>query len=783
MHKSNIPKLTDVVTEDTLKIFLQGFFLNSGLAVGIYVEPGRPPILNESDLNPICLQHYNQVGRGGCSERNIALAARVLIDTDKKALKELESCPFGLQHVVEPIWCADKKRIVAILCLGGVLTNKEEAKSFLEKFTIDLYMDQISFKDRGKRLKEYATDLQNYYNAHLKMIGYTDDRQAPPPYNAARSDIPEFLDIINNDLDETFERILSFLNTWTNSRLSALCILDPQAPYNDPTNDYLVVRHVVGLTELESERKKNLKGPEFLKVSDSFVGRAIISKKIDYVEDLKPEDFKWFEAVRELDTRKALVIPLILPDNRLVLGVLICFPGRAIWRSRLPMFVSFARRVAVSIYSATRNELYKRSRIFSKRLLEVSSMTGIEFYSDMAELIRTTLDAAAASIFIIDRTSRYLRLVGTTDQTQNAKYLVGSRIYRIGEGITGFIAAELARRPYGEIVYNLYDDKRRSPKFEEYVPETRNNSHSMMATQVISPGGEVVGVIRCVDVVHKSNAVFNCFNHFYLEGLQFWAGIFGIIYTMKEGVRLNHEFMLTFVHEFGSSLMGLRNNLELVKRNIETGNSIVALRKLDDAVMLAVDIMTPPLQDVELTSLIMTKGEWSIEQPREEELWLEKDILMPMKNAFQDEARRERHIDIHYEPLPVSILVDRKQIIQVFSNLIRNAIKYSFDPKNKAVTPNMLADIKIRPYFDDRGALHIDFENQGIGIDEDEKKVVFELHRKGRNAGIQSAGGLGLGLFICKTILRFHGGDVFVKSGHNPTIITMRLPSFRVLQQ
>ena len=66
------------------------------------------------------------------------------------------------------------------------------------------------------------------------------------------------------------------------------------------------------------------------------------------------------------------------------------------------MFASFARKIAVTVHLAIRNELYRRNQTFRDGLTSVSARAGDEFFRGMAELIRETLQAAAASIFIID---------------------------------------------------------------------------------------------------------------------------------------------------------------------------------------------------------------------------------------------------------------------------------------------------------------------------------------------------------------------------------------------
>lgn len=100
-------------------------------------------------------------------------------------------------------------------------------------------------------------------------------------------------------------------------------------------------------------------------------------------------------------------------------------------------------------------------------------------------------------------------------------------------------------------------------------------------------------------------------------------------------------------------------------------------------------------------------------------------------------------------------LCDKIRIEQVFNNMLSNAIKYGL---NKPL--HMTLQIKTG----ESGASRVEFEvvDQGIGISQDNQKKIFE--RFERAANLINYGGLGLGLYISRNILKAHGGDIVVKS-------------------
>lgn len=96
--------------------------------------------------------------------------------------------------------------------------------------------------------------------------------------------------------------------------------------------------------------------------------------------------------------------------------------------------------------------------------------------------------------------------------------------------------------------------------------------------------------------------------------------------------------------------------------------------------------------------------------------------------------------------------IDRHWIGQVINNLIDNAIKYS--PPSSIITVSLY----------DRGDVVVFcVEDQGYGIDEDDKKFIFEKFFRGKNVSFNTEGS-GLGLSIVKTIIDKHNGKVWFES-------------------
>lgn len=112
----------------------------------------------------------------------------------------------------------------------------------------------------------------------------------------------------------------------------------------------------------------------------------------------------------------------------------------------------------------------------------------------------------------------------------------------------------------------------------------------------------------------------------------------------------------------------------------------------------------------------------------------------------------ETKANISYDPLPV-IMADDSQMIQLFQNLISNAIKFHRENVNPEI--HMSAEVK-----KDEWVFYV--RDNGIGIDNkffDRIFIIFQrLHKK------DEYGGTGIGLAMCKKIVQRHDGKIWVES-------------------
>ncbi len=140
-----------------------------------------------------------------------------------------------------------------------------------------------------------------------------------------------------------------------------------------------------------------------------------------------------------------------------------------------------------------------------------------------------------------------------------------------------------------------------------------------------------------------------------------------------------------------------------------------------------------------------------------------------LDRAIAATAQPENDIEIVREPPmeAVQLFTDSDRLAQVFINLISNAGKYC-----DAEAPVL----KIEVQHED-GRRVVDFVDNGTGVPADVQKVMFEKFARGTDH--RAAGGAGLGLAICREVMKRLGGDVIYLPEREGSAFRVILPMAR----
>jgi signal transduction histidine kinase len=129
-----------------------------------------------------------------------------------------------------------------------------------------------------------------------------------------------------------------------------------------------------------------------------------------------------------------------------------------------------------------------------------------------------------------------------------------------------------------------------------------------------------------------------------------------------------------------------------------------------------------------------------------------------LKQTIQELRRRNEEIRSFCHVLPPSlprVMVDEKRLAQVLSNLLSNALKFTPEAGQILVTA---AQDPHKPAY-----IVVSVSDTGQGIPPEQCRLIFERLYQVRSETIGN-GGLGLGLYICRELIKLHGGDIWADS-------------------
>ena len=100
---------------------------------------------------------------------------------------------------------------------------------------------------------------------------------------------------------------------------------------------------------------------------------------------------------------------------------------------------------------------------------------------------------------------------------------------------------------------------------------------------------------------------------------------------------------------------------------------------------------------------------------------------------------------------PVYGSLDTEQMIRVFDNLMENACKYANRPDDLRISIHIA---------ENDGWIVVDFGDNGDGMEQEKLGAVFDEFYRGDESRSSGCDGNGLGLYVCRYIIKEHGGKI-----------------------
>ena len=220
------------------------------------------------------------------------------------------------------------------------------------------------------------------------------------------------------------------------------------------------------------------------------------------------------------------------------------------------------------------------------------------------------------------------------------------------------------------------------------------------------------------------------------------------------------EFLATLGHELRNPLAPVRNAIGILQMDPGIDPTVVRCRDMIDRQITHLSRLVDDLLDVGR----ITSGKIELRvAPVDMRSVVERSIE---SSRFHTDAREQR-IDVDLPPEPLTVKGDMTRLVQVLHNLLHNASKFS--PAGTA--------INIRAARRSRSAV-IEVRDQGRGMLQQSLETVFQLFVQEDREANPTESGLGIGLTLCRSLVRMHGGAISAASpgrGQGSTF-TVRLP-------
>ncbi len=215
-----------------------------------------------------------------------------------------------------------------------------------------------------------------------------------------------------------------------------------------------------------------------------------------------------------------------------------------------------------------------------------------------------------------------------------------------------------------------------------------------------------------------------------------------------EANRAKNEFLSSLSHELKTPLAAILGFASILSNNSKSNLSQEEHKKLDviNRNGRRLDSLIEDLLD--LSKIESKQISLELEMVSVNEVTAEVSASL---EPILDAKRQSFISDIRHDPVWIS--ADRGRLVQVLSNLISNASKYSPSDTDIAVRCETQLDHLI-----------ISITDEGPGISKSDQVRLFDLFFRTQDAERSAKPGTGIGLYICKKIVELHGGEISVQS-------------------
>jgi signal transduction histidine kinase len=229
-------------------------------------------------------------------------------------------------------------------------------------------------------------------------------------------------------------------------------------------------------------------------------------------------------------------------------------------------------------------------------------------------------------------------------------------------------------------------------------------------------------------------------------------------HDIEQMLEAQRALLLAISHELRSPLTRARLNTELLPDTADvTPQREALLRDLAEMARLISDL---------LESERLAGRHAALQREPTDPAQLAREVIDELA-ATQPAAH---HIYLHAAPHLPMVSLDRIRVRLLLRNLLDNALRHSAD----APLP---VELHLRRTGETGQGIEIEVRDHGPGVPDDQLPHLAQAFFRPDTARTRNAGGVGLGLYLCRLVAQAHGGTFAVRNAKPGLAVTVTLPS------
>jgi signal transduction histidine kinase/CheY-like chemotaxis protein len=216
--------------------------------------------------------------------------------------------------------------------------------------------------------------------------------------------------------------------------------------------------------------------------------------------------------------------------------------------------------------------------------------------------------------------------------------------------------------------------------------------------------------------------------------------------ALHDADRRKNEFLATLAHELRNPLAPLRSALDLIHLHETDPETVDQLVEIMDRQVVQMTRLVEDLLDMSRIAL----GKLTLKKVRLDARTAINQAVQTVSHHLQ---LKEHDLKVSLPSEPLWVDGDQGRLVQVFVNLLNNAIKYTPDRGKIALAAERQGETAV-----------VRVRDNGIGIAPEMRSRIFEMFTQIDLGDGREDGGLGIGLSLVRRLVALHGGTIDVSS-------------------